>query len=256
MECVRRFKGKAVKLSALIALTALLPAASAPNKYDVLAQVLMPFANVFAQQTKNPNRAMQLAMRLESLTDLPEALAGTRAEFSLEYPDKLRLRGPVLGESLTLCRRGQELWVSPGSKVDALLRKLPPEDREFQLAPFELPVPEKQLVFLPALFRVTDAGSEMLDAELCRVLEVQLAPEVERSLKAAGWSSRLWVRANGAPARLVVKKADWQMAVRFERVEFSKSLLAATWQPDASEAADVRKLTPAQYQQLMTLRVK
>jgi hypothetical protein len=249
----------------LLALALLLTAPAAPaaeNKYDVLAKVLMPFANVLAQQTRHPNRAVQLTARLEAMTDLPPALIGARAELVLEHPDKFRLRGPVLGETLTIGRHGQTLWVSPGSKATALLagasttKKLPPLDAKARLEPFRLPVPERQLVFLPALFRVEDGGEESLDGEVCRVLGLQLAPEVERSLKVPGLSARVWVRGGGPPARLVIEQPEWQLAVRFERVEFSKSLPAATWQPNVEESGDVLKLTPAQYHQLLGTLVK
>lgn len=251
-----------LRLVLLSILLANAPARSAENKYDVLAKALTPFVNVFAKQTKNPNRALRMTMRLESMTDMPEALAGARAELALEYPDKVRLRGPVLGEDLTIVRRGQALWVAPGAAADAALKaavstkKLPPEDHTFRLEPFTLPVPEKQLVFLPTLFRVQDAGSEALDGELCRVLDLQLVPEAARSLKEPGWSARLWVRSDGKPARLTVQRPAWHVAVRFERVEFSRTLPEATWEPNSEEAGDVMKVSPARYQQLLKALVK
>ena len=67
------------------------------------------------------------------------------------YPDKLRLRAPVLGEDVTICRHGQELWAYPASKIEPLLqaaaaaKKLPKPDPKFRLEPFALPIPEKQL---------------------------------------------------------------------------------------------------------------
>ena len=135
------------------------------NRYDLLGRTLMPFLNVFAKSTTNPNRAMSFTLKLEQMTDLPPELAGSRVEVAVEYPDKLRLHGPVLGEDVTICRKGQELWAFPGSKVEALLsaaaaaKKLPKADPKFQLQPFALPIPEKELVFLPALFQVKDVGA-------------------------------------------------------------------------------------------------
>lgn len=255
-------QNKAVKLVRLLALALLLaaPAArAAENKYDVMARVLMPFAQLLAEHSRSAQRAVQLTARLESMTDLPPALAGARAELALEYPDKLRLRAPVLGEMLTICRDGQRLWVTPGRRAAELLatataqKKLPPADPKARLAPFRLPVPEKQLVFLPALFRVGDAGAEAIDGETCRVLDLQLVPEVEQSLSGEPWNARVWVRENGTPARLLVQWPERAITVRFERVEFSKSLAPATWQPDD---ADVLKLTPAQYFRLVSALVK
>jgi len=257
----RAIQSKAVKPLRLLACAVLLLAApvlrAAENKYDALAKLLMPFANLLAEHSRNPQRAVQLSARLESMSGLPAALAGARAELALEYPDKLRLRAPVQGEMLTLCRRGQVLWVSPGRRATALLqaasadRKLPPADPQARLAPFRLPVPEKQLVFLPALFRVEDGGRDVIGGQECRVLGLQLAPELERSLNAIGWSGRVWVGEKGALLRLIVKQPGWEIAVRFDRVEFSKSLPAATWQPGPEEAGDVLPLTPAQYGQLL-----
>lgn len=254
-------QSKAVSSLRLLALVALLlpgtTGHAADHKYDVLARLLMPFASLLAERSIGPHRAAQLSARLEAMTDLPPALVGGRVELALESPDKLRLRAPVLGEMLTIARDGQRLWVAPGARAAAMLeaasagKKLPPSDPKARLAPFRLPIPEKQLVFLPALFRVADGGEETLDGTPCRVLGLELAPEVARSLEAEGWSASVWVRANGTPARLVLRSADWEIAVRFERVEFSKALPASTWQSAPEESSDVLKLTPADYFRLL-----
>ncbi len=232
------------------------------NRYDVVGKLLMPFVNVFAKNTKNPNRAMQLTARLELMTGLPAALVGTRADLAVEYPDKLRLRAPVLGEELTICRRGQEVWVFPGTRAAALLeaasvgQKLPKPDSKAQLPPFALPIPEKQLALLPVLFQVKDVGAESLDSEPCRVLDLFLMPELAKSLRARDWAARVWLRGDGKPARLSVARTGWQLAVRFERVEFSKTLPAETWVPTAEQADDVLKLDAARYEQLLGALVK
>ncbi len=249
-----------VLLAALLAPSAVLRAEE--NRYEVLGKVLMPFANVFAKSTKNPNRALQLTARLELMTGLPPALLGTRAELALQYPDKLRLRAPVLGEELTICRDGQKVWAYPGAKAAALLdaatagKKLLKPDAKAQLPPFALPIPEKQLVLLPLLFQVKDVGAEPLDGEPCRVLDLFLMPELARSLREKDSAARVWVRGDGKPARLSVARAGWQIAVRFERVEFSKSLPPETWQPTAEQAADVLQLDAARYGQLLGALVK
>ena len=255
-----------MKIVRLILSAALLGLASAAraeeNRYEVLGRVLIPFANVFAQNTKNPNRALLLSGRLELMTGLPAGLVGSRAELALQYPDRLRLRVPVLGQEVTICRRGQDVWVYPGAKVAALLsvarelKKLPKADPKARLAPFALPVPEKQLALLPALFQVKDVGAEPLDGEPCRVLDLFLLPELAKSLKARDWAARVWVRGDSKPARLSVARTGWQIAVRFERVEFSKSLPPETWEPTAEQAGDVLRLDAARYEQLLGALVK
>jgi hypothetical protein len=232
------------------------------NRYDVLGKVLMPFANVFAKSTTSPNRAISFTLRLEQMTDLPPALAGSHADVAVEYPDKLRLHGPILGEDVTVCRHGQEVWAWPGSKVEALLdaakaaKKLPKLDPKFQLQPFALPVPEKDLVLLPVLFQIKDIGSETLDGEPCRVMDLFLMPELARSLKSQGWAARVWVRGDAKPARISVAKPGWMVAVRFEHLEFAPKLPESTWEPTSEQAGDVLKLDPARYQQLLGTLVK
>ncbi len=250
---------KFLSLVLLAVLLAASPAAShgEENRYDILSRLLLPFVNVLARNTTNPNRALQLTASLEQMTGVPPELVGSKAELALEYPDKLRVRAPLLGEDVTICRRGQELWAYPASRIEPLLeeaakkKKLPKLDPKFRLEPFALPIPEKQLVFLPALFQIKDVGSEPLGGESCRVLDLFLMPELAKSLKAPGWAARVWARPNAAPARLSVAKPDWNIVVRFERVEFSPTLPDATWAPTSEQAGDVLKLDPPRYQQLL-----
>jgi outer membrane lipoprotein-sorting protein len=232
------------------------------NRYDLLGRLLRPFVNVFAQTTSNPNRAFSLTARLEQMTDLPPALVGSKLELAVQYPDKLRLHAPVLGEDLTICRHGQEVWVYPGSKVEALLqlaatkKKLPKADQKFRLESFALPIPEQQLALLPALFQIKDVGSEPLDGESCRVLDLFLMPALAKSLKATGWAARVWARGDARPARLSVARDNWNFVVRFDQVEFAPKLPDSTWEPTPEQAADVLKLDPVRYQQLLGTLVK
>ncbi|MGB8166046.1 MAG: hypothetical protein WCF18_01040 [Chthoniobacteraceae bacterium] len=236
------------------------PAArAAENRYDILGKLLAPFINVLAKNTKNPNRAMALTAKLERLTGAPAEVLGTTVELALQYPDRLLIHGPILGEDLTVCRDRQQVWVTPSAKVKALLelataqKKLPKPDPAAQLEPFQLPVPEKQLVFLPVLFKVADAGSETVDGEDCRVLDVGLMPELEKSLKDKGWSARVWVRPNYRPARLVLTRPGWELALKFDKVEFAPKLPETTWQ---APAEDVLTLDAPRFRQLMQAIVK
>jgi len=253
-----------VKILRFVLLTALLAtsAQAEENRYDLLGRMLLPFVSVFARTTTSPNRALSFNVRLEQMTDLPADLADSHAELALEYPDKLRLHGPVLGEDVTICRRGQELWAFPGSKIEALLsaaaeaKKLPRLNPKFKLEPFTLPLPEKDLVFLPALFQIKDIGSEPVDGEPCRVMDLFLMPELMRSLKAQGWAARVWISKDAKPVRISVAKPGWMIVVRIDHVEFAPKLPDRTWEPTTEQSADVMKLDPAKYQQLLGTLVK
>ncbi len=232
-------------------------AAGAPNpepRYDVFAKMLMPLASVFAQKPRLPNRALACTLRLEQMTDLAPELAGARAEIAVQYPDKLRVRGPVLGLEVTVARDGEELWAHPGARLAELLPAKPQPRRkkkELRLGPLELPFPEKQLVFLPALFEVRDVATETLDGESCRVLDVRLMPELEKKLEARGWVARVWIRGDYKPARLTLARPGWNAVVRVENMTLAKALPDTEWRPAAAQAEDVLRLNATQYRQLL-----
>ena len=263
MERTTTFKGKAVRILCAIGAAMLVSsqneASARENAYDLLGRVLTPFVNLVAKQTKDPKRAMALVLQIEEMTGLSPELQASRIEAAVEYPDKLRLHTPVLGQPLTIVRNRQELWVHPGAKVEALLhaasagRKLPAVNPKARLEPFRLPIPEKQIVFLPMLFQVRDAGSEKVGGDSCRILDLTLMPELARSLEATGWSARVWVRPDATPARLTISRPDWSATVRLEDVRFVAALPETTWEPTAEQAADILQISPARYEQLLKL---
>jgi hypothetical protein len=232
------------------------PAPAQGNPYDVFAKVLMPFVNVLAKNSRDPNKAFIATLELEDAKGLEPETRGARLEIAFQAPNKLKLRGPVMGEIVTVCRKGQRLWASPGPKLAALLdaagsrRKLPAADPKFELAPFSLPFPEKQLVFMPALFRVQAGGQEEIAGEVCQVIDVQLMPELERSLKGAkGWSARVWARPDGKLAQIKASGPEISVTVRVLQLQFAPSLAKDTWSPSPGE--EVLEIAPSRYDQLV-----
>lgn len=227
------------------------------NRYDAFSRTIMPFVSVFAKDRKSDARAFTMKVRIEQSSDLPAELNGAIAEIAVQMPDKLRLHGPLLGETFTLVREDERLWIYPGAKARALLdaavagRELPPAEKKFKLGEFELPIPEKQLVFLAALFTLKDLGSEPLDGVECRAMDVALMPELAKSLKADGWAARLWIRPDYKPARLTLAKKGWHIVLRFDDVQFAKALPQETWEPSSEEAADVLRLEPNEYSRFL-----
>ena len=229
---------------------------AAEDRYDLLGKVLGPFVRVFVGESAGAPHALQLVVSIEQMTGLPPELVGTRAEIAIEPPDKLRLRGPILGETFTLVRNGNLLWVHPAAKARPLLSPgsgpgLPAADKKFQLRAFKLPIPEKQLVFLPVLFAVTDMGRDRVRGEVCRVLDVRLMPELARALEVERWVARLWVTADATPARLTLARPGWNIVVRFEEIVFSGTLPASIWKPTEAESVDYREIQPEDYSRFL-----
>ena len=120
--------------------------------------------------------------------------------------------------------------------------------RDFKLPSFRLPLTEKQLVFLPILFQVQDAGSADVAGESCRVLDLVLMPELARALKAQDWTARLWVLPGLRIAKVTLVRGDkWHAVISIKKLEYAPALPDETWQPSPTEAPDILHLTPARY---------
>jgi len=206
----------------------------AANPYDLLGRVLTPIASVFCPEA--PQHALSATLVLEEMTDLPQELAGARVELFLEPPYRVLLRGPYQGRTVTICREGDGVWITPKAPPFDTLPNTPGEPPPKQkkkkgqsagLGPMVLPFPPQQLALLPILFQVRDAGEE----KGLRVLEARLMRELARSLGVEEWSARLSVNEGGRLERLRILGPGWSLAVRVERQEYAAKLPAATWQP-------------------------
>lgn len=233
----------------------LAPAArGAENRYDVLAKTLAPFLDLVVAKPASPNRAVYAELTLASMTDLPPEMAGATAALALQYPDRVMLRGKLLGREAAICRVGQRAWAAPGEWIAFLIgtiEDLPPPDPAFQLEPFQSPVPEKQLVWLPALFEIADAPRESVAGTACRVLDLRLAPELGRALNVESWAGRLWATDRYRPAKLRLTRPGWSAEIDFKKMEFAPSLPAATWEPPPQFGGDVLWLDAPRLKQLL-----
>jgi len=241
-------------LQLLLALALFLPTASAAeNPYDLVGKALVPLVKIFVPSGKPQIRAVTAVLTLDEATGLPADAAGQSLEFEVQCPDKLRLHTTLLGQEITLCRNGQDVWAFPGSKIDALL---PAQDAsrgepDLKLPLFLLPITEKQLVFLPVLFQVSDAGSADVAGVTCRVLDVVLMPELARALKVQDWSGRLWIRPDYRIAKFQLARGEWHATLSVKKLDYALTLPDETWQPSPAEAPDVLRIAPSRFGQLL-----
>ena len=247
---------RAILAFALIVI--LVPGARAEeHRLDAFAKTITPFLGIFAENRKTPHRAFTLKVRIEQGTDIPTALANVAAELTVQVPDQLRISAPVLGETFTLVRDGEKVWIHPGGKARALLdgtiagKDLPAAEKKFQLSAFKLPFNDKELNFLPALFSVKDVGYQTLDGVKCRVEDVTLMPELAKSLESGGWVARLWISPDHKPVRLTIARKGWNVVLRFDDVQFAKELPEETWKPTPEQADDILKLEPKEYSRFL-----
>ncbi len=228
------------------------PASAAENRYDVLSKLLTPFERVLVARPHEPARALVADVLVVEASGLPGgATSGVPLHLALQAPDKLYLTGTVLGRRVTVCRSGQDLWASPGSDIRAILG--PANGSASSVSSFDsfaLPIPEKQLVFLPALFDVQDAGTGNAGGEACRVLDISLMPQLASAWKLSALTARVWVKPDYKPARLQVVSGAWRVTLAFQKLDFPPALPPSSWQPSPEQSADIIHLSPAQVRQV------
>jgi hypothetical protein len=251
-------KKYAAVLSAILACSIAQLSAQEPpaeNRYDVLGKVFRPFWSVLLAESTGGDRAVAMRIKMKDVTGrLPKDFAGATLEAAVQFPDKLRLSAPVLGEVIVVCRNGDEVWATPGEKVEFLLKQFKPhlpKPTKKPSTPLFLPVTAKQAVFLPALFVIEDGKTfEELNGETCRLIEGALMPELAKLTKAEDFRAALWIAAGHVPRQIEVTRRDFTALVAIESLRFAPSLPAATWQPPEG-ATDVFRTTPEALEQVL-----
>ena len=232
-------------------------AAPRDNPYDVIGKIFQPLWGVLLADTKSPNRAATLAIELAEVSGrLPANMKGASLSAAVQFPDKVRLEAPVLGEQFTVCRNGDEVWATPGSKVEFLLSQFhvkPKINQQKLTTPIFVPVTAQQAIFLPALFSILRpdvAEVEPLNGEDCRVLTAGLMPELAKATKAEDFQGRIWVAPGYLPRRLEVTRKDFSAVFDIQNLKYSPALPASTWQPP-SGTTDIYRTTPAMLEGLL-----
>lgn len=211
------------------------------NPYDVIGKVFSPFWSVLLADTKSPNKACTMTIEMTEVTGrLPRQMTGAALEAAVQFPDKVKLTAPVLGEEITVCRNGDKVWAYPGAKVEFLLNRFkgkPPPTKKNN-TPIYLPITPQQAIFLPALFTVAKADIaeiQPLNGEDCRVITAGLMPQLAAAAKAEGFRARMWVAPGYFPRRVEIKQPDFTAVTDIKDLKFSPSLPASTWEPPAGE---------------------
>lgn len=206
------------------------------NPYDVIGKVFAPFWSVLLDGSRSPNKACTMTIVMTQVTGrLPKQMEGATLKAAVQYPDKVRLTAPVLGEEITVCRNGDEVWAVPGQKVEYLLKqfKVKPGKTKKVNTPLFLPFTAQQAIFLPALFsmvRPEVAEIDTLNGEECRLITAGLMPDLARAVKAEGFRAQIWVAPGYLPRKITITQPDFTAVVEIRDLKFGASLQPSTWE--------------------------
>lgn len=224
------------------------------NRYDVLSRMITPLAGVLLGGQQTSNKALVIKATVGQVAGrLPQIIKGATFTVRIEYPGRLRLEAPLFGETVTVCRDGNQAWAVPGSKIELLLSQFrhKPRPEPKGSTPLQLPFTPQQAVLLPALFQL-ERGNEVaaIDGVPCRVISGGLMPEVAKAVKAEDFSSKLWICSDYTPRRIDIHRSDFAMSFLIEDFSFSPSFPASTWQPPEG-ATDVFRCDEARLEELL-----
>ena len=215
------------------------------NPYDVIGKVMQPFWGVLLSDTKGPIKAATLTITLSEVSGrLPSMMAGATLDAAVEFPDKVRLSAPVFGEMVIVCRNGDEVWATPGAKVEFLLKQFKdkPKPTRKTSTPIYLPITPQQAIFLPAIFSVENAGVAQigeLNGEMCRVITGGLMPELAKALRAEGFRVRMWVGEGYLPRRFEIFQPDFTAVADISNLKFARTLPQSLWEPPINDGGDI-----------------
>ena len=224
------------------------------NRYDVLSKTITPLAGVLLGGSQTGDRALTLRSTVGQVAGrLPQAFKGAVVKAQIEYPGRIRVEAPVMGETLTICRNGNSVWATPGWKVQFLLGQFKgkPRPHPSKAAPLNIPFTSQQAVFLPALFQL-DPSSQVADIQgyPCRVISGGLIPEIAKSANAEDFSAKLWICPDYTPKRIDIHRRDFAMSFLIDELAYTPQFPSSTWQPP-TEASDVYRCSAAELDQLL-----
>lgn len=212
------------------------------NPYDVIGKVFQPFWGVLLSESTGLNRAAEMELVLSDVGGrLPKEMKGASLKARVQFPDKVWVEAPVLGEQFTVCRNGDKVWATPGRKVEFLLSnfRIAPKKPSASGTPLSLPISAQQAIFLPALLSVPRADVaevEELNGETCRVISMKLMPELARATNAQDFEATVWVAPGHKIRRLQFARRDFTATVDVRVLKFLPSLPESTWEPAVGNA--------------------
>jgi len=229
--------------------------APSENRYDIVAKVFMPFFSVLLAGGQSPNQGASFHMVMKDVTGrLPKDFNGATLDAAVQFPNKVKLSAPVLGEQVTVCRDGKDVWATPGAKMEYLLKqfagKLPAPSKKTD-TPIFLPITAQQAVFLPAMFTIDEGKQyEVLNGEPTRVISGGLMPELAKATKANDFRATMWVAAGYLPRQIKIERSTFTATVVIDDLHFAPKLPGSTWKVPAG-VTDVYHTTPEVLEQLL-----
>jgi hypothetical protein len=212
---------------------------------EVVASSLQKIVSIVEPAAGGDAKTFTFTLELTKAVGLPKELAGRSARVAFQAPDHLLLSFEIKGQSFSLARDGQEIWVHAPDKHFGVIGK--PRQPRFSSAPekkdtttlgrFKLPVSREQLALLPLLMTIERVGTETIADTRCVGLKLTAKPEAISALKIPKGTLTLWLReSDELPARLgYTDDKGTEVEVQIQRPELGEAWAAPRWKIPAGK---------------------
>lgn len=220
--------------------TAPAPTSEAPAASDELTPVdvfqaaLEAWADVVEPPAGEPGRCLSGTLHLVAADMLPAQVGQRRLSFAWQAPDHLRVDVPIAGDTYSVGRTGEELWVhAPATNFGVIGRcgvarfRATPDDLDTTtLAPVRLPIEREQLALAAVLLEV-EAGAPVEEGHSLLLMPTPAA----LSLGVPEGELELWLGDDLLPTRLRwIDDEEHALELAFEGIHFSEPPAAEHWE--------------------------
>ena len=204
--------------------------------YQVFAKAIAPLAACAFGGIEGQPGSMVAECSVEEAAGRLAAAQGMKLRLALEGPDHLRADLAYNGTLLSVCRDDQQLWAAPAEAMRALAEAAGldvendgPDQTPTPLLPATLD--PQMLVFLPMVFQVKDMGMENIEGSPHRLLQLQLLPELAKTMRMEDLEAQVWIGPDYQPRRVLIRSRDYSLKLGIEKINFTDRLSPSAWQP-------------------------
>lgn len=178
---------------------------------EILAAALNKVMDIIEPASNSPTRTFSTELKIIQAKGLPKEMLGKTAQLAWQAPDRLGLSAEVDGETYSLGRDRDRLWMHMAAKKfgvvgepgQARFKTAPEKKDTTQLGPLKLPLRREQVLLLPMLLKLELLPSETIDGSLCRVVRASPFPQASQMIKFPEGQWQLAVReSDSMPVRI------------------------------------------------------
>ena len=184
---------------------------NAPSARQVLGRAITRLEDLIEPPEDARPQMLSAHLKIVRAKGLPEQAADAVGDIAFQAPSHGRLTATVAGNTFTICRDRNELWIDEPGKKFAVLGKNgvarfagePREKDATRMGPFVLPLPRWQIKSLLLTMDAQFLPSEEVDGVRCQVVRLAPREALADLLHIPPGQIDLWIRQdNDLPARI------------------------------------------------------